>query len=354
MATPQTARVPTWARGLAAFEAETGEDFGGQTPEEAYGFTPDGSSTGAPGRIHGTSRQGDMSSLRAWRNRSSVGPSTTSADIDNRLQTQEGQRRGQRYSQWEGFMRNQRQPFHGEIRMGGDKKPWKYNAMTGKGEPMAANPAQTVGSSAATAGVIGSRSSESPALPAPTPAKTTGLPSPPMTGVPPYSVKGPPSPNAYSGVIKEALNPASYPDKTKPPLLPDGARQEGKIEGKRFSDWKASLARPNSSNSTVQPTQEKKLIRGGDGSLTMADPGTTLNPRTADAFAGGTGGNAMMTSTMEKREIPTGGSRGNSLAGRKKSGGADPEMMSERMAWVKSLGVNSKPYSTSAIRRVSN
>jgi hypothetical protein len=111
---PYTSRQPSWARALNAYEAQGDEDManlrGGSaiSPEEAYGFEADGSSTGVPGRIHGTTRQGDMAAMRAWRNRSSVGPTLTSAGIDSRINARQVANRNARYSMWDNIMRQQR------------------------------------------------------------------------------------------------------------------------------------------------------------------------------------------------------------------------------------------------------
>lgn len=144
-----TARLPSWARSLSAFAAQGDEDMAGLqgrapvvTPEEAYGFHRVGG--GVPGRIHGTTRQQDFSSLRAFRARSSPG-ALTSDDVNNRVDARAMGNQAARYGMWENLLRqvtNQPQTFFdGETRRGGDGQMWRYNATTGKGEHVGAGAA---------------------------------------------------------------------------------------------------------------------------------------------------------------------------------------------------------------------
>lgn len=110
-----TSRLPSWARGLASYEAQGNEDManlrgsaGTITPEEAYGFESTGG--GHPGRIKGTTRQNDLASLRAFRGRTSLGssPMLSSAGIDSRIRGRADAAQADRYKFWDSVMRQQR------------------------------------------------------------------------------------------------------------------------------------------------------------------------------------------------------------------------------------------------------
>lgn len=110
-----TSRLPSWARSLDSYEAQSGEDLanlrgsaGTITPEEAYGFESTGG--GKPGRIKGTTRQNDLASMRAFRSRTALpgSPMLSSAGIDARIRGKQDAAQVARYKLWDSVMRQQR------------------------------------------------------------------------------------------------------------------------------------------------------------------------------------------------------------------------------------------------------
>lgn len=143
-----TAKLPSWARANAAFEAGTGEDMAwlkgqapAQTPEEAYGFDPN-AGEGVPGRIKGSTAQMDMTAMRAWRNGTSLtprrgeAPRMTSQNIDQRVRNTASAERQQRQSVIDAQELARRSPYSNEIRNDTQGNPWRYNATLGRGEKL--------------------------------------------------------------------------------------------------------------------------------------------------------------------------------------------------------------------------
>lgn len=248
---PRTADLPSWARGLNAYEAET--SLGRDTPEEAFGFKASGT-TGRPGMIKGSSKTQDMAATRAFRNRTSPGGAYPSnADLNNKFRAQDDQAKMSRAGMWDNFVRSNRPPMHGEMRKGSDGQMWKYNAATGHGEPaQGAAPAATAGASAS----IGTASS--------VPVTTT-----PLSGSTQLAVSSQPAlmgPRAPGMMKDEAGNPTTMFDWS----------QKAKIRQKQPGAFDPQVQK-------FKATLDQKYPTGSGG----AGSGTT-GPKQSGSGAGGT------------------------------------------------------------------
>lgn len=351
---PRTADLPSWARGLNAYEAET--SLGGDTPEEAFGFKASGS-TGRPGMIKGSSKTQDMAATRAFRNRTSPGgvyPSN--ADLNNKFRAQDDQAKMSRAGMWDNFVRSNRPPMHGEMRKGSDGQMWKYNAATGHGEPVqGAAPAVTAGATAS----IGTANS----VPAPT---NTPVPNAASQRNPAFV--GPPAPGKinygtgerpkwFSGGQEVGAAPPPAPpapeqaaaDARKSALdslQPKGVRSKTRDLDQSLPPTARALA--EQANSQINRAKSRPSWVDTKGSGISSTVTTSRVPVTTTPLSGST-----QPAVSSQPSLSRGGGAGTGTTGPKqsgsRSGGSDADQFQQRLSASMTIGNNAKPYSSTRV-----